>query len=198
MRWQSAGMTDAAAVTSKSGRTRAAILTAARELFAERGYERTTVRDVAARAGIDPAMVIRYFGSKDGLFARAAAFDLRLPDLSGRDRAGIGRSIVRHFLDVWEGDHADAGLAILLRSAAVSPAAAEKLEEIFAGQVVPALARASGAPDAAARAGLVSSQILGLAFCRYVLRLPPVVALAPERIVDEVGATVQRYLFGPP
>ena len=88
---------------SKSDRTRAAILAAAQALFAEQGYERTTVRDVAARAEIDPALVIRYFGSKEGLFARAAVFDLALPDLSAADRAGFGRALVRHFLGIWEG-----------------------------------------------------------------------------------------------
>ena len=81
------------------------ILAAARELFAAQGYERTTVRDIAARAEIDPALVIRYFGSKDGLFARAAVFDLRLPDLARRWTApASGEALVRHFLDVWEGD----------------------------------------------------------------------------------------------
>ncbi|MFZ1103905.1 MAG: helix-turn-helix domain-containing protein, partial [Hyphomicrobiaceae bacterium] len=74
-------MADSQGRTPKSERTRAAILTAARELFAAHGYERTTVRDIAARASIDAAMVMRYFGSKDALFARAADFDLRLPSL---------------------------------------------------------------------------------------------------------------------
>ena len=74
--------------TPKSQRTQAAILQAAQELFATQGYERTTVRDVAAQAAIDPAMVMRYFGSKEGLFARATAFDLQLPDLS--QVSGIG------------------------------------------------------------------------------------------------------------
>ncbi len=187
-------MTDASPRLSKSQRTRASILRAARDLFAAEGYERATVRDVAARAEVDPALVIRYFGSKDGLFARAADFDLRLPDLSDMDRARLGPALVRHFLDVWEGPGSNGGMTILLRSAASNPLAAEKLQEVFAGQVLPALARASGAPDAAERAGLVASQLLGLALGRYVLKLPPLVALPAERIVEEVGATVQRYL----
>jgi hypothetical protein len=85
---------------------------------------------------------------------------------------------------------------VLLRSAASNPAAAERLNTIFAGQVAPALARVVPAPDAARRAGLVSTQILGLALCRYVLRLPPVVAMSDAEIVETVGATVQRYLDG--
>jgi AcrR family transcriptional regulator len=181
---------------SKADRTRSTILDAARALFAAQGYERTTVREVAARAGIDPAMVIRYFGSKDELFTRAAVFDLRLPDLGAIPRAELGTTLVRHFLRLWEGKEGDPGMRVLLRSAASNPAAREKLNEVFAGQVVPALARVVRAPDAAERVGLVVSQLLGLALCRYVFILPPVVAMPTDRIVETVGATLQRYLEG--
>ena len=104
--------------TPKSQRTRAAILQAAQELFATLGYERTTVRDVAARAAIDPAMVMRYFGSKEGLFARATAFDLQLPDLTQVARQRIGATLVAHFLEVWEGARSNGSLISLLRAAA--------------------------------------------------------------------------------
>ncbi len=182
---------------TKSDRTRAAILAAARELFAAQGFERTTVRDIAARAEIDPAMIIRYFGGKEALFVRAVDFDLGMPDLATLGPGERGPAIVHHFLKVWEGQGGTSGLAILLRSAASNPVAAAKLREVFAGQVAPVLARAlGGAPDAAARAALVSSQLLGLALCRYVLELPPVVGMAPERIVRDVGLTVERYLSG--
>ncbi len=188
-------MEDAPKPPSKSERTRAAILAAARELFAAEGYERATVRDIAARAGIDPALVIRYFGSKEALFVRSVDFDLRLPDLRDVAPGAIGPAIVRHFLGVWEGEGGNGGLTLLLRTAAVNAIAAAKLREVFAGQVMPMLSRAGGA-DAAGRAGLISSQLLGLALCRYVLELPPVVAMPREQIVAEVGATVQRYLEG--
>ena len=148
-------MADRESKPGKSDRTRAAILAAAQELFAEQGYERTTVRDVAARAGIDPALVIRYFGGKEGLFARAAVFDLALPDLAVIDRAELGPVLVRHFLEVWEGPGSSGGMTILLRSAASNPIAADKLREVFAAQVLPALARAAGTPDAGERAGLL-------------------------------------------
>jgi AcrR family transcriptional regulator len=178
---------------SKSERTRAAILAAAEGLFAAQGYDRTTIRDIAAGAAIDPAMVIRYFGSKEDLFARAAVFDLRLPAVAGLPRGEVGAALVAHFLDVWEGDVGNGGLPVLLRSAASTPSAAEKLNAVFAEQVMPALAPIAGR-DAAARAGLVATQLLGLALCRYVLKLPPVVALPRDRIVRDLGATIQRYL----
>lgn len=180
----------------KADRTRAAILAAAQQLFAGQGYELTTVRDIAAIADIDPAMVIRYFGSKDELFARAAVFNLKLPDLSKAERSEIGETLVRHFLSLWEGENANGAMPILLRSAASNETAANKLREIFMGQVLPALTHAGGRSGAAERAGLVSSQLLGLALCRYVLKLPPVVGLSQETIIREVGRTIQRYATG--
>ena len=181
---------------SKSDRTRAAILAAAQQLFAGDGYERTTGREIAARAKIDPALVMRYFGSKEELFARAAVFNLQLPDLSNADRSKVGEMLVRHFLSLWEGENANGGLTVLCRSAASNKFAADKLREIFATQVLPAIAKIGGQQGAADRAGLIASQLLGLAFCRYVVKFPPVVGLSQEQIVKEIGHTVQRYATG--
>ncbi|HTU12943.1 MAG TPA: TetR family transcriptional regulator [Allosphingosinicella sp.] len=190
-------MTEPRRSTPKSIRTRQAIEEAAKYLFALNGFERTTVRDIAARAGIDPAMVIRYFGGKDALFARVAALDLRLPDLGGAESDMIGETLVRHFLALWEGEAAGGGgMPVLLRSAASNEEAAARLRDIFREQVFPAIARAGPPETAAQRAGLVASQLLGLALTRYVLKLPPVAALDAETIVREVGATVQRYATG--
>ena len=181
---------------SKSERTRAAILQAARELFADHGYERTTVRDIASRAEIDPAMVMRYFGSKDELFARATQVDLKLPDLTGISSSEFGDTLIRHFLDLWEGPSNNGSLTILLRVAASSEEIAAKMRGVFAGQVMPMLAQVSDRTEFATRAGLIVSQLLGLALCRYVLKVPPVVGLAPEMIVKSVGPTLQRYITG--
>jgi AcrR family transcriptional regulator len=181
---------------SKADRTRAAILAAAQKLFAGRGYDRTTVRDIAGMAEIDPALVIRYFGSKEELFARAAVFNLKLPDLGTADRSKVGEALVRHFLSLWEGENANGGLTVLLRSAASNKFAADKLQEIFATQVLPAITKIGGQKGAAERAGLIASQLLGLAFCRYVVKFPPMVGLSQEQIVQEIGRTVQRYATG--
>lgn len=182
--------------TPKSLKTREAIETAARDLFSINGFDRTTVRDIAARARIDPSMIIRYFGSKDALFARVAMPDLQLPDLTTADPQAIGETLVRHFIELWEGETAGGGLPILLRSAASNPEAAERLAEIFRAQVFPAVA-CLGAPETAqVRAGLVASQLLGLALTRYVLCLPPVVGLPRDVIVRAVGDTIQRYATG--
>jgi AcrR family transcriptional regulator len=179
---------------SKSDRTRAQILTAAQVLFAERGYDATTIRDIASRAAIDPAMVIRYFRNKDELFARAASIRLDLPDLRDVDTSRIGETLARRFLDVWEGLESGREMAILLRSAASNDFAARRVRDVFAAQVGKAIATIGPQDTAGRRAGLVASQLLGLALCRYILRLPPVVGLSREEIVRDIGATLQRYI----
>lgn len=177
---------------TKSDLTRAAIIAAAKTLFAQKGFRDTTIRDIAAGAEIDPAMVIRYFGSKDALFMKVAEFDLKLPDLSAVEPSKIGETLVRHFLQLWEGE-SDGGLPILLRSAITNEQAADKLREIFGRQVVVALRAISPGEDTHIRAGLIATQILGLALGRYVLKLPPVEAMQREIIIAKVGQTIQNY-----
>ncbi|WFF02187.1 TetR family transcriptional regulator [Micromonospora sp. WMMD964] len=180
----------------RSDATRAAILRAARERFAADGYERATIRAVAADAQIDPSMVMRYYGSKEGLFAAAAEFDLRLPDLTPIPPDELGETLVRHFLSRWDGDET---LVALLRAASTNPGAAERMRDIFANQLTAAVAAFGTDPTTTARrAGLVASQVLGLAFTRYVVRLPPMVDMPPEDLVSWVAPTLQRYLTGTP
>ncbi|WP_435871646.1 TetR family transcriptional regulator [Micromonospora echinofusca] len=190
-------MTDAPPTrTRRSDATRAAILRAARERFAADGYDRATIRAIAADARIDPSMVMRYYGSKEGLFAAAAEFDLRLPELADAPPERLGELLVRHFVDRWE---SDGTMAALLRTAATNHAAAERMRGIFADQLTTAVARVVPEPaQAPRRAGLIASQMLGLALTRYVLRLPPVVDADPAELVAWVAPTVQRYLRGAP
>lgn len=176
-----------------SEQTKALILAAARERFAADGYERGTIRAIAADAGIDPSMVMRYFGNKEGLFAAAAEFDLRLPDLTAVPTAQVGRHLVTHFLNRWEDDET---LMVLLRSGVTNEAAAERMRAIFAEQVAPIVRKLADPAEAPRRAALAASQILGLALTRYVLRFPPIVAMTPQEIIDWLGPTVQRYLTG--
>ena len=180
----------------RSDATRAAILAAARERFAADGYDRATIRTIAAAADIDPSMIMRYYGSKEGLFAAAAEFELGLPDLTGIPRQEVGAWAVGYFLQRWEGDDS---LQVLLRAGVTNEAAAERLRRIFTDQIASAVAAvAPPGADAVTRAGLVSSQMLGLALTRYVLRLPPVATMTREELVRWVGPTLQRYLTGEP
>ena len=184
------------AFTDRSLPAREAILRAARGRFEAEGYDRATVRAIAAEAGIDPSMVMRYFGSKRQLFALAVDFDLQFPDLASAPRDQVGRVLAAHLLDRWEHD---AGLTTLLRTAATDDDAADRMRTIFTKQLTPMVAELADDPDTArTRAGLVSSQALGVALTRYVLRLPPVVDLSPTELVDWVAPTLQRYLVGTP
>jgi AcrR family transcriptional regulator len=178
--------------------TRAAILHAARARFAQDGYQRATIRAIAADAAIDPSMVMRYYGSKALLFAAAVDIDLRLPDVAGLPPERLGTELVRHFLRRWEDDPSGDVLLTLLRSAATDEAAAERVRGIFGAQIMPIARRMAGGDEleAGRRAGLLASQMLGLAMCRHILRLPPIAAMPAEMIVERVGPTVQRYLTG--
>lgn len=178
----------------RSDATRAAILRAARDRFAAEGYERATIRLIAGDAEIDPSMVMRYYGNKAGLFAAAAEFDLRLPDVSYIPREHAGAVYVRHFLDLWEGDET---LTALLRVGATNPAGAEKMRGIFRDQLRPVVeALAPDPEEAATRSALAASQILGMALSRYVLELPPAVEMEREEVVRWLAPTIQRYLTG--
>lgn len=154
------------------------------------------MRAIAAEAGSDPALVIRYFGSKEALFAAAAVFELRLPAPTSVPRDEVGRALIEHFIDRWEGDPSDAALQILLRAAATNAEAAEQMRNIFAHQLLPAVSRVAPKNEARVRAALVATQVLGLALCRYVLKFPPVTALTRDEIVAWYAPTIQRYLTG--
>ncbi|MCC5581005.1 TetR family transcriptional regulator [Microtetraspora sp. AC03309] len=172
-----------------SAETKAVILAAARERFAADGYDKATIRAIAADARIDPAMVMRYFGTKEKLFAAAAEFDLELPELAS-DQAAAG--LVRHFLRKWE---ADEGLQVLLRTGVTNEAAAERMRAIFGAQVMPLVIGLTGDPERAPlRASLVASQLLGLALSRYILKFPPMVATTEDELIAWLSPTIQRYL----
>ncbi|MFD7665268.1 TetR family transcriptional regulator [Streptomyces sp. NPDC059788] len=177
----------------RSDATRAAILAAARDRFAADGYERATIRAIARDAGIDPSMVMRYYGNKAGLFAAASEIDLRLTDLTSVPRDQLGARLVRHFLDRWEHDEALTGM---VRVAVTNEAGAERLRGVFAEQILPVLAAVCPVPaqEVTARVALVGSQLVGMGMLRYVLCLPPAVDFTNEEIVNWLAPTVQRYL----
>jgi AcrR family transcriptional regulator len=180
----------------RSDATRATILAAARERFASDGYERTTIRAIAKDARIDPSMVMRYYGSKERLFDAVLDVDLRLPDLGRLRREDVGEALVGHFLTVWEENHG--ALTAMLRVGVTNPAGTERIQQIFRDQILPVARQVCPDPEQApARAGLVASQVLGMALARYVLKIPPTVALAREEVVAWLAPTVRRYLTAP-
>ncbi len=182
------------AFTERSAQTRAAILAAAQGRFAVEGYERATIRAIAADAGIDPSMVIRYFGSKAELYAAASAIDLAVPDLPPDQAA---HRYAKAFLDRWEAGE-NAAEAILLRTAPTHPESAQRVQEIFGTQIVPALRAAfPDDPDIEPRAALVLSQTLGVAYVRYLLGIEPLASMDPAVIAAAVGRAIQSHLTAP-
>lgn len=165
-------------------------------MFAEHGYEGTTVRAIAERASIDPSMIIRYFGGKDGLFSLASKVELGLPDFDPAAPVPVGAMLAGHFLELWEGSGKGMGLVILLRAAATNEAAAERIRTIFREEVLPAAARFGDPATAETRAGLIVSQLFGLALCRYILLIPPVAAMSREDLVEHLAPVIDFHLFG--
>lgn len=181
--------------TARSARTRAAILTAAQRRFAADGYERTTIRAIAADADIDPSMIIRYYGSKAELYTAASVIDLAVPRLEGGPD-GVAR-YVASLLDRWDREENTAEAA-LLRAAPTHPSAAARVQAIFDEQIVPACKAAyPDDPDVEQRAALLLTQTLGLVYCRYLLRLEPVATMDPGTVTRATTRAVHGHLTAP-
>jgi AcrR family transcriptional regulator len=182
--------------------TREAIAAAAREHFAQRGYEGTTIRGVAGTAGVDPALVMHFFGTKDGLFAGAVGFpfdpDEALPGVLAGDPDSRGERIVGFFLDTWDAGGGASPVMALLRAATSRDEAAELLRDFLTRKLLARLAAAGDESAPALRADLVASQMVGLAMVRYVLRFEPLASADRATVIAWVAPTVQRYLAGEP
>ncbi|MGY4719959.1 TetR/AcrR family transcriptional regulator [Naumannella huperziae] len=179
--------------------TRALIIERARELFAERGYERTSLRGVARAAGVDPALLVHYFGGKDGLFAAA----LELPvDPAGLDdavdvpKARLGEAVTRFYLSIWEDPASGPAAVALLRSAATNEAAGALLREFVERVVLGRLVGRIRDDHPELRAALAGSQLIGVALARHVLRVGPLAGVPVETVVAAVSPAIQRYLTG--
>src|ERR1700757_215424 len=159
--------------------TRSTILATARSQFGNHGFERTTIRSIASAAGVDPALVMHYFGSKAELFAAASRFDIAFPDLSDVAPDRVADVLLPMFVAVWG---PDGPLLPLLRAAATNGAAADDLLEVFVDRAGSGLA-AVGPDRAADRAALVGSQLLGLAVARYVLCIPALAAMDDAHLI---------------
>ena len=174
---------------------RAAILDAAREQFAAHGFEGARMRAIARAAGVDPALVSYYFGSKSGLFMESLRLPVNPPDAieallaDGTDDLGV--RLVNRFVEVWDDPVTGGQLISVLRSASSQP---ELMRDFVERQIVPLLAGAIDGPKAELRATAVATQMVGLAMARYVLRIEPIASAPPHDIVTLIGPTVQRYV----
>lgn len=177
--------------------TRKAILEAARTSFGDQGYEGATMRAIAAGAGVDPALLYHFYGSKEQLFAAAMELPFRpsevIPALLEGDRDGLGERILRLFLSIWD-QPGVSPLVALIRSASSNEGAAAMLREFLSREVIGRLARSLGVPHAELRTTLVGSQLAGLAMVRYILRIEPLASADHDTVVACVAPTLQRYL----
>lgn len=181
--------------------TRDAILAAAREQFAERGFDGATVRQIAADAGVDPALVHHYFGTKEQLFLATVQVPIDPKQIVTIVAAGgkenVGENLVRTFLSVWDSPVGTAGAA-LLRSAMSSEWSARLLREFLLTQILRRVGKMLDLDPAEAptRAALVATQIAGLAMMRYIIKLEPIASASPDALVAMVAPTIQRYVTG--
>jgi AcrR family transcriptional regulator len=180
--------------------TREAILGAARRAFAEHGYQHATIRGVADLAGVDPALVHHYFGTKQELFVAAVQLPVnpveQLMAVLDEDPGQAGRRMVETFLSVWDHAATQNPLLALIRSAVGDEHAAAMLREFITEEVLGQIAHRLGSADARLRASLVGSQIIGLAMARYIVKVEPLASAPPTQVVAAVGPTLQRYLTG--
>lgn len=178
--------------------TREDLLTAARELFGEQGYDRTTLRQVGERAGTDPAMVNHYFGGKRGLFLAAMDFPIDPADVLGplRDvpQSEFGEALLRAILAIWDGP---SGPAVVARFRHALGGDQASLARDFLGELVlPMLRERLEGDDVELRLALFASQMAGILVTRLVIALPVMVELDADRLAATVGPTLQRYLTG--
>lgn len=174
---------------------RAAILQAARAAFAERGYARATIREIAGRAGVTHGLVMRHFGSKERLFLAAVPGPRDLPELVPGPVETLPDRIARAFVERMErADGSDPFLA-LIRSAASDEHAATGLYAAMRHSSTEAYRTVLTGPDADERIDLLASHLIGIAFSRYVLRSGPVAEMPPERLVAYLARTVRCVLL---
>ncbi|AXL89285.1 TetR family transcriptional regulator [Streptomyces sp. CB09001] len=187
---------------TESGATRDRILTTAREEFSERGYEKTSVRGIAKTAGVDPALVHHYFGTKEQVFA--AAIEVAFAPAMDAPEAiadgpldGVGERLTRFIFGVWENPATRTPLLAILRSAVNNETAATVFRRLIAAQLLHRVAAQLNVPDAELRVELAAAQLVGCAMLRYVIRVEPLASADPEQLVARLAPVVQGHLTGP-
>jgi AcrR family transcriptional regulator len=182
--------------------TREAILTAAREAFAERGYDGASIRGIAAAAEVDPALVHHYFRTKHQLFlvTMRVPFDpaTLIPEALAGGPDGVGERLVRALLRVWDSP-AGGAAAAFVRSAVANEAMSRLLREFVVDRILRRVGRDLGLDPAEApmRTTLIASQMAGLLMARYIIRIEPLASAPPDQVAALIGPTIQRYATGP-
>jgi AcrR family transcriptional regulator len=183
-----------------SPQTREAIAAAARTLFAEHGYDRATIRKIAAAARVDPALVVHFFGSKEDLFAEVMALPTAVGDvmeqIAAGEREGVGRRLAQLLVGMLENPATRVIVLGRIRSASSHPDAANLVRETVARDLL-RLATALGTDNAELRATLVGSHLVGVAFARYIVHVEPLASVDAAGLVDLLAGDFQHYLVDP-
>lgn len=177
-------------------RTERAILTAARALFAEHGFERTTIRGVARAAGVDPALVMQYFGSKAELFAEAARWSDAGQSVMTAAKDEVPAAALRDLFERFEGEDAEAAVA-LTRNCLTHPEAARVMRDEVMCDRAAAVARSIGGDDAELRATLIGACLIGVTMARHVLHMEPVASASREDLERLLEPALRALVDGP-
>ncbi|MDL5203025.1 TetR family transcriptional regulator [Streptomyces sp. ALI-76-A] len=187
---------------TESADTRDRILTAAREEFSERGYDKASVRGIAKAAGVDPALVHHYFGTKEQVFEAAITVSfapaLHAPDaVADGPMDTVGERLTRFVLGIWENPATRTPLLAIVRSAVNNETAAAVFRRLVVSQLLRRIAVQLDLPDAELRAELAAAQLVGTAMLRYVIKVEPLASVDVEQIIARVAPVVQGHLTGP-
>ncbi|MCW2917798.1 MAG: transcriptional regulator, TetR family [Actinomycetia bacterium] len=176
--------------------TRETILASARALFAEKGYDGASARSIARAAGVDPALVHHFFGSKEGLFVAAMEFPFDptqlVPYITAGPREQIGERIVRVFLSIWGDPQIRPRAIAIVRSASTSEQGAAILREFATSALLGRVADALGVPRL--RINAAAGQMIGVMIMRYIVGVEPIASATEDELVELLAPTVQRYL----
>ncbi|WP_405087495.1 TetR family transcriptional regulator [Microbispora sp. NBC_01389] len=178
--------------------TRGEILAAARRVFAEKGFDKATIRGIAREAGVDPALLHHYFDNKEGMFVAAMEFPADpstvLPMLLAGPREEIGERIVRFILTMTADPAARERVLGVMRTAMVNEQAVGMIREFFGTAILGRVAEALGIPPLRTEAAF--AQMFGVVMIRYILGMEPMASVDVEELVTLLAPTVQRYLDG--
>ncbi|WP_433329712.1 TetR family transcriptional regulator [Spirillospora sp. CA-294931] len=176
--------------------TREAILASARALFTEKGYNGASLRAIARDAGVDPALVHHFFGSKEGVFVAAVKFPIEpaelLPRIMAAPREKLGETVVRTFTEIWSDDGNRERVLNLLSSAMTNESAAMVFREFISEAL---FARAAEIHDIPlVRLDAAAGHMVGVMIFRYVLKIEPIASLSEDELVELIAPALQQYL----
>ena len=182
-------------------RTREAITSAAGKLFAEQGFDRASIRAIAREAGVDPALVTHYFGSKQRLFVEVSRFpidpELIVEQVVAGPRKAVGTRLATLVLGVLESPQGRERVTGMVRAAASEPAAAEAMRSLIEAGVIGPIAHALGSDRPELRATFAGSQFVGLVMARYIIGVEPLASTPADEVARTIAPVFQHYLIEP-